>query len=101
MVLVLTNNSDSVFMRCIGPPGRRNGHQVVGEVVENVNVLPVVEDVRRLGARPLDEPSDREAGHGETVTATTFPQRIPHKNATFYYKQKDLIIQIYVLTLQM
>lgn len=54
-VFLLTKNDDSVFVRSIGPHGRRNGHQVVCEVVENINVLPMVEGIGSLRTCPLDK----------------------------------------------
>lgn len=42
-------------MRCIGPHDRRNGHHVVCEVVENINVLPVVEGIRSVAVCALGE----------------------------------------------
>ena len=49
-------------MSRVDPHGRRDGHQVVGEVVEDVDVLPVVEGIGRLRLCPLDEP-DRNQSH--------------------------------------
>ena len=67
---------------CIGPHGRGDGDHVVAEVVEDVNVLPVVEDVGSVRRGPLYEPrTGRREGkqggggpgvwsqtHGETIT---------------------------------
>lgn len=41
----LTDYDDSMFVSSAGPHGRRNGHQGVCEVIENINVVPVVEGV--------------------------------------------------------
>jgi len=43
-------------MAGVGPGGRRNGHEVVAEVAECVDVLPVVEPVAVLLVAPLYEP---------------------------------------------
>ena len=51
-----TDHQDSVPMGRVAPDRRGDGHQVVSEVVEDVDVLPVVEGIGCLRLRPLDEP---------------------------------------------
>lgn len=52
----LTKNKDSVFMGSIGPNHRRNGDQLMSEIVENIYVLPMVENIRIVCMCPVDKP---------------------------------------------
>lgn len=52
-------------MSSIRPHSRGDGHKIVGKVVENINGLPVVENIGILYTRTLDEPwrKDTEKQH--------------------------------------
>lgn len=52
----LTENKDAVSVGSISPNDGWNGHHVVAEVIEDVDVLPVIERVRCLRLRPLHKP---------------------------------------------
>ncbi len=67
-----------MFMCSIGPHSRRNSHQVVRKVIENINVLPVVEGIWSLCMCSLDEPEQQKKATRHcymAVTAATARQR--------------------------
>lgn len=63
---MLTKNKDSMFMGSIGPNDRRNSDQLVCEIVENIYVLPVVENIWIVCMCPEDKPWEDKKIYLET-----------------------------------
>lgn len=68
-------------MRSVGPAHRGDGDQVMAEVHEDVDVLPVVEGVGALGRGALDEPGEeqshvraRDAGEEAAASRSDHPE---------------------------
>jgi len=78
-------------MAGVGPGRRRDGHEVVAEVAERVDVLPVVEPVTVLLVAPLYEPEIKWYASFNNFNLTVSSSRMLTVTTNLKYKEVNRI----------